>query len=279
MSVFWKLGIVAALAAIIFGGGAFSAYELFFKKVSTTPAKDNQAVVTPTPDPGIALLEQGKQLIAKGNIEDGKRLLTSIFQSFPNSIKADEARKIIGDLNIQDFFSTKLSPDKKEYTVLRGDSIARIAAKTKAAPELIFKANGLDSLRIQPGEKFIIPSGQFSLQIFVGAQAVELLNRGDFFRWYKAIDFHLPPNINSVQTKVLGKEAWSGGSRVAFGEKNYLGSSRWIVINQNGITIYSETNPDKPNVQKPKFGIQLAPEDMEELFALLGRDTPVTISK
>lgn len=279
MSLLWKLGVLAGLVLVIFGGGGFATYELFIKKATRTPAKGNQAVVTPTPDPGIALLEQGKQLIAKGDIENGKRLLISIFQSFPKSAKADEARKTIGDMNIQDFFSPQPSADKKEYTVARGDSIAKIAAKTKAAPELIFKANGLEGLMIQPGQKFIIPSGQFTLQIFLGAQAVELLNHGQFFLWYKSLDFNLPPNIKPGQLKVIGKEAWSGNARVSFGERKFIGSSRWVVLSQNGITLYSETSPNIPNVTKPRFGIQLAPEDMEELFALLPKETLVTISK
>jgi LysM repeat protein len=279
MSLLWKLGVLAGLVLVVFGGGGFATYELFLKKSSRAPTNGNQAVVTPTPDPGIALLEQGKQLIAKGNTDDGKRLLISIFQSFPKSVKADEARKIVGDMNIQNFFSPQPSADKKEYVVVRGDSIAKISAKTKAAPELIFKANGLDGLMIQPGQKFIIPNGQFSVGIFIGAQAVELLNRGEFFRWYKALDFHLPPNLSSGQLKVIGKEAWAGGARVAFGEKKFLGSSRWVVLSQAGITFYSDTSPNVPNVQKPRFGIQLASEDMEELFALLAKDTPVTINK
>jgi LysM repeat protein len=279
MSVLWKLGILFGLVLVVFGGGALATYELFIKKASRTPTKGSQAVVTPTPDPGIALLEQAKQLIAKGEIEDGKRLLTSIFQSFPKSGKADEARKMLGDMNIQDFFSPQLSADKKEYVVARGDSIAKISAKTKAAPELIFKANGLDGLMIQPGQKFIIPSGQFSLDIFLGAQSVELLNHGQFFRWYKSLDFRLPPNIKPGQAKVIGKEAWAGGARVSFGEKKFLGSSRWVVLSQSGITLYSETAPNTPNIQKPRFGIQLPPEEMEELFALLPKETPVTISK
>jgi LysM repeat protein len=279
MSLLWKLGVLAGLVLVIFGGGGFATYELFIKKATRTPTKGNQAVVTPTPDPGIALLEQGKQLIAKGDIENGKRLLISIFQSFPKSVKADEARKTIGDMNIQDFFSPQPSADKKEYIVARGDSIAKIAAKTKAAPELIFKANGLEGLMIQPGQKFIIPSGQFTLQIFLGAQAVELLNHGQFFLWYKSLDFNLPPSIKPGQLKVIGKEAWSGNARVSFGERKFIGSSRWVVLSQNGITLYSETSPNIPNVTKPRFGIQLAPEDMEELFALLPKETLVTISK
>jgi LysM repeat protein len=279
MSLVWKLGILAGLVIVVFGGGSFATYELFLKKASRKPAKGNEAVVTPTPDPGIALLDQGRELIAKGNVEDGKRLLISIFQSFPKSIKADDARKAVGDMNIQDFFSPQPSADKKEYVVARGDSIAKIASKTKAAPELIFKANGLDGLMIQPGQKFIIPSGQFTVQIFVGQQAVELLNHGVFFRWYKALDFHLPANMTSGQLKVIGKEAWSGGARVAFGEKKFHGSSRWVVLSASGIIFYSETAPNTPNVPKPRFGIQLTPEDMDELFALLGKDTPVTINK
>lgn len=279
MSLLWKLGVLAGLVLVIFGGGGFATYELFIKKATRTPTKGNQAVVTPTPDPGIALLEQGKQLIAKGDIENGKRLLISIFQSFPKSVKADEARKTIGDMNIQDFFSPQPSADKKEYIVARGDSIAKIAAKTKAAPELIFKANGLEGLMIQPGQKFIIPSGQFTLQIFLGTQAVELLNHGQFFLWYKSLEFNLPPNIKPGQLKVIGKEAWSGNARVSFGERKFIGSSRWVVLSQNGITLYSETSPNIPNVTKPRFGIQLAPEDMEELFALLPKETLVTISK
>jgi LysM repeat protein len=279
MSLVWKLGILAGLVIVVFGGGSFATYELFLKTASRKPAKGNEAVVTPTPDPGIALLDQGRELIAKGNVEDGKRLLISIFQSFPKSIKADDARKAVGDMNIQDFFSPQPSADKKEYVVARGDSIAKIASKTKAAPELIFKANGLDGLMIQPGQKFIIPSGQFTVQIFVGQQAVELLNHGVFFRWYKALDFHLPANMTSGQLKVIGKEAWSGGARVAFGEKKFHGSSRWVVLSASGIIFYSETAPNTPNVPKPRFGIQLTPEDMDEVFALLGKDTPVTINK
>jgi len=79
------------------------------------------------------------------------------------------------------------------------------------------------------------------------------------------------------QFKIHEKMAWFAGARVAFGEKDYLGSSRWIVINIRGITIYSETNPQSPNAQKPANGILLAAPDMEELFALVAKDTPVIV--
>jgi LysM repeat protein len=276
MSVLWKIGIVAFLVLLIFGGGGFAAYELLFKKPTSKISATNQPVVTPTPDPGPSLLAQAQQLMAKGDTDQGRQILVSIFQNFPSSTKAAEAKKAVGDLNVRQFFSDA-NPNKTNYVVVRGDSIARISGKTKAAPELIFKANGLQSLMLHPGQVLIIPSGQFALQISLANKDLTLLNRGAFFKWYKPIDFHLPANLTAGQYKIIGKDAWSAGSPVAFGGKNYLGSSRWIVLNTGNITIYSETSPANPNVQKPKSGIEIPAEEMEELYSLVGKDSPVTI--
>src|ERR1700730_8443109 len=103
MSLLWKIGIIGFLVLLIFGGGGFAAYELFFKKPSAKVSAGNQPVVTPTPDPGPALLSQAQQAMAKGDSEQGRQLLISIFQSFPGSTKAAEAKKIVGDLNVRQF--------------------------------------------------------------------------------------------------------------------------------------------------------------------------------
>jgi LysM repeat protein len=277
MKVLIKLLVVVGLSLVIFGGGGLLGYRLFFKNLGSRQPGKGQAVAAPTPDPGVAMLDQAKQHLAKGAKTDARQVLSSLIQSFPKSGKADEAKKILGDLNIQDFFSTQPGPDKGEYTVIRGDSVARIAAKTKTPVELIFKANGLESLIIQPGTKYIIPKGQFSVVIGTKAQDLTLLNHGTFFRWYKPIEFNIPAKVPPGQYKVHEKIAWAGGSRVAFGTKNYMGSSRWIVVNHPGVVLFSETNPQAPNIQKPNSGIMLTPPDMEELFALVGKETPIIV--
>jgi LysM repeat protein len=223
------------------------------------------------------MFDEAKRLIDTGDQSEGQRTLLALIQSFPDSTKSNDARKLLGDLNVSAFFSKTPGPDKTEYIVVRGDSIARISTKTKNPAELIFKANGLDSLTIQPGRKLIIPKGQFSLLINTKKGDVLLLNNGSFFRWYKPLEIKLPGKIPLGQFKTREKIAWADGSRVAFGEKKYLGSSRWIVVNDIGVTLYSETNPQTPNAQKPASGIMLGPADMEELFALVGKDTPVIV--
>jgi LysM repeat protein len=272
-----KLLVVASLAIGVFGGGGLVAYQLFFKGPDRRFGSGNQPVVTPTPDPGIAMFDQAKQQISSGDQSDSQKILLSLIQSFPESIRANDARKLLGDLNISEFFSPAPGPDKTEYVVTRGDSIAKIATKTKDPAELIFKANGLDSLTIQPGKRLIIPKGQFSLVINTKRGDLTLVNNGSFFRWYKPLEVKPPAKFALGQFKVREKIAWSGGVRVAFGEKRYLGSSRWIVVNDSGITLYSETSPKAPNVEKPGNGIMLGAADMEELFALVVKDTPVIV--
>jgi LysM repeat protein len=272
-----KLLVVASLAIGVFGGGGFVAYRLFFKKPDPRGRNPNEPVVTPTPDPGIAMFNQAKREIASGDQNDAQKILLALVQSFPDSTQINEAKKLLGDLNISAFFSPEPGPDKTEYVVIRGDSIARIATKTRNPAELIFKANGLDSLTIQPGRKLIIPKGQFSLVVNTKKGDVTLMNDGIFFRWYKPLELKLPAKVVLGQFKAREKIAWADGIRVAFGEKKYLGSSRWIPVSGSGITLYSETNPEKPNVQKPATGIMLGPADMEELFALVVKDTPVTV--
>src|ERR1700740_1429402 len=183
-----KLLVVASLAVGIFGGGGFIAYRLFFKKPDFRHGNANQPRVTPTPDPGIMMLDQTKQELAGGNKSEAEKILLSLIQSFPDSNKIEDAKKLLGDLNVSGFFSPEPGPDKTEYVVTRGDSIAKIAAKTKAPAELIFKANGLDSLMIQPGERLVIPKAQFSLVINSKKGDVTLMNNGVFFRWYKPLE-------------------------------------------------------------------------------------------
>ena len=272
-----KLLVIAGLALGIFGGGGFVAYRLFFKTTDYRKGKLNQAVVTPTPDQGITMLDQAKQQLAHGDRSDAAKILIALIQSFPDSIKSGDAKQMLGDLNIQAFFSSEPSPYKTEYIVVRGDSIMKIASKTKTAAELIFKTNSLESMIIQPGKRLIIPKGQFSLLINRKRQDLTLLNNGTFFRWYKPLEVKLPPKIAPGQFKVREKVAWADGARVGFGEKKYLGSSRWIVVNDTGVTLYSETNPQTPNAQKPNTGIMLGPTDMEELFALVTKETPVIV--
>ena len=84
---------------------------------------------------------------------------------------------------------------------------------------MIFKANGLNSLTIQPGKRLIIPKGQFSLVINTKKGDVTLMNNGSFFRWYKPLEVKLPAKVVLGQFKMREKIAWSEGDPRCFRRK------------------------------------------------------------
>src|SRR5207249_875383 len=115
-----KLFVVASLGIGIFGGGGFVAYRLFFKKPDLRPGETNQPVVTPTPDPGIMMLEQAKRELDGGNKSNAEKILLSLIQDFPESAKVGDAKRMLGDLNVRAFFSPEPVPDKMEDVEARG---------------------------------------------------------------------------------------------------------------------------------------------------------------
>ena len=152
------------------------------------------------------MFDQAKQQIASGDQSDAQKILLALIQSFPDSTRINDARKLLGDLNISAFFSPAPGPDKTEYVVARGDSIARIAAKTKNPAELIFKANGLDSLTIQPGKRLIIPKGQFSLVINTKKGDVTLMNNGSFLPLVQAFGSQAAAKAGSRSVQDAGED-------------------------------------------------------------------------
>jgi hypothetical protein len=86
-----------------------------------------------------------------------------------------------------------------------------------------------------------------------------------------------PPRINTKVAEIL---AFRGGKRVGFGTKEYLGSTRWIRLNQPGYFLFAEadsTHRDESG-QPPPPGLGLAASDMEELSSLVNTKTAVTIT-
>jgi hypothetical protein len=86
-----------------------------------------------------------------------------------------------------------------------------------------------------------------------------------------------PPRINTRVAEIL---AFKGGKRVGFGTKEYVGSTRWIRLNQPGYFLFAEADASHRDEsgQPPPPGLGLAASDMEELSSLVSNKTVVTIT-
>src|SRR3954447_1384644 len=270
---------VLVLAVVIFGGAAFFAYDLFVKPEKQIKAEQTGEAPTPPPaDVSGPEFQQAAQLRQEGKLAECRDALVLFLQKYPAGQHTEQAKDILGDVNMQILLSDYPSPEKQDYIVRAGDVINRVAQKTKTTPELIMKLNGLDSTMLRIGERLWIAHPDFALFIQRRAQEIVLLNHGGFFKRYKITVLKVPakqaPRIN---TKVAEVIAWRFGKRVGLGSHDYRAAIHWIRLAQPGYTLYADppTNDSPP----PPSGLGMNANDLDELSSLVNKNTAVTITE
>lgn len=268
---------VLLLAVIIFGGAAFFSYDLFVKPEQQMRAEHSGEVATPPPDIGLADFQAAARLRQDGKLAECRDALIRFLQKFPNSQHSEEAKDLLGDVNMQILMSDYPSPEKQEYIVKSGDVINRVAQKTKTSPELIMKINGLDSTMLRIGERLWLAHPDFALFIQRKAQSVVLLDHNQFFKRYKITTLKLSGKQPArLATKVAEVMAWRGGKRVGLGTREYRSATHWVRIAAPGYTLFAD--PPTNDAPPPPSGLGLSPNDLDELSGLVNKNTPVTIT-
>ncbi|HEY4285127.1 MAG TPA: LysM peptidoglycan-binding domain-containing protein [Chthoniobacterales bacterium] len=270
------------LAVIIFGGAAWFGYDLFFKQEIELQKEQRGEIPTPvTPDISLPEFQAAAKLRQEGKLPEARAALTAFIQKYPNGQHVEEARDLLGEVNVDVFLSRTPSPDKEEYVVRSGDVLAKIAHKMKSTPELIMRMNNLNSTMLRIGERLLISHPEFSLVVQRKAKLVVLLDKGAFFKQYHVQEVKLP---SKAAGKTVGKVAeimaFRDGKRIGFGTKEYPGSTRWIRLSAPGYILYSMPDATRPRVDQapPASGLGLAASDVEELSSLVSGRTTVTIT-
>ena len=271
--------VILALVAAIVGGSGYFAYEHFLKPKKLDIQEKKQGPPPPPPDPSIAAFEALKPLLEQATPE-AQTAREAFLTSYADSANVPAVRAAAGRINVTRLLSPEPSPEKISYTVVSGDSLVKIAAKTKSGAELIYRANGLSTINLQIGQQLVIPKLETSLVVDRAARTVTLLNAGAFVREYPAKSLKLPPPAakGTIEIKVTDKVALNGTVRAAFGTKDFEGSERWIMLGLSGVVLRGvpPVVADASPAPMPP-GIVLDPADAEELFVLTKKGTPVTI--
>jgi LysM repeat protein len=273
---------VLLLALVIFGGAAWFGYNTFVKE-EIAVKKEQRGEITPPPAPDISLPEfqAALQLRQDGKLTETRDALVAFIQKYPSGKHLDEARDVLGEVNVDILLSRHPSPEKIDYVVKPGDVLAKISRKLKTTPELIMRMNNMSGTMLHIGEHLLISHPEFSMAVQRKANLVVLLNHGAFFKQYHVREAKLPPKQPAkINGKVAETMAWKGGKRVGLGSKEYLASTKWIrIAGAPAYTLYSVPDGTHPNLDQPPppVGLGLAATDLEELSSLVNSRTPVTI--
>src|SRR5205823_1998356 len=244
---------VLFLAIIIFGGAAWFGYNFVFKE-DIQVRKEQRGEVTPEPriDLTVPEFEEAAKLRQDGKIPEARAALTGFIQKYPTGLHVEEAKDLLGEINVDILLSRTPSPEKEEYIVRPGDVLAKIAHKSKSTPELIMRMSNLNGTMLRVGKRLLISHPDFSLVVQRKAKLVVLLDKGAFFKQYHDQEVKQPGKQSGRNvTKLSEVMAWRGGKRVGFGTKEFIGSTRWIRLAAPGYILYSVADAAHPNLDQP----------------------------
>ena len=274
--------LVALLLALFVFGGAWVGYNIVFhQEIQVRKEERGEIPAAPTPDITLPEFEAAAKLRQEGKLVEARDALSAFILKYPSGLHVEEAKDMLGDINVSILLSAIPSPEKEEYIVKPGDVLAKISRKLKTTPELIMRMNNLSGTMLHIGDRLLISHPDLSLVIQRKAKLVVLLNHGAFFKQYHVLEEKLPARQSSkVTTKVSEIMAWRDGKRVGWGSKEFIGSTRWIRLGSPTYMIYALPDGAHQTLGQPPpaQGLGLAATDTEELSGLVNSNTPVTIT-
>ncbi len=240
------LGLAIALSA------GYYTRKLWFP--DRTAAAVNTAPAQPYVSPFTSKLAEARALQAGGKFTQAQEILQKLLVYYPlvyppSTREMAEVRERLGEINSRLFFSREYSFGKNGYTVQRGDSLWRIARKMESTPETIMRANDLDSALIQPGQRLLVPDGDFRLTVDLPNDQIVLTHAGAFFKRYPIRSADLPRSrVTQFETQVRSSSFQKDGERIPNTEVSEGDTTvvPWIYLARRGYVLYGVAGDADP---------------------------------
>ena len=223
------------------------------------------------PDLGRKHYLKAIEYIKEGELISARDVLQYMLDIYPESPTIDEAKRVLGEINL-DLMISKIPIDgKDEYKVRSGDALVTIAKRYKTTIDYIMRANAKTTTLIYPNEDLtVLPLG-CDADIDLKNATLTVKEGERFIKQYNILEHHLPARFpTTVSTSISEKVAWYEGRSVNFMSPNYFRSQKWIRTGKMGLFILQHGDEEKMEDDANKtYGVMVAKADMDELFTIL----------
>lgn len=242
-------------------------------------------------DPGAKRFDAAIDLIRATKTDEARDALYKLLQSFPRSPTCAEAKRIIGEMNMDALYRQDASGGKRDYIVQPRDSLLAITGRTKTTLEALARINSLTSINLQPGDHLFVIPMDFDLALDVSERRLTLLRSGRFFKEYAALGLKLPPGMKVPnELEVTSKSAIIDGKAANPVTAEFVRAEKRIIVgkNSNSAGLMLRTPPVAKAVEPGQnsatdetsassTGIFLAREDLEELYPILRKGAKLSL--
>lgn len=252
------------------------------------PGEVTKPVADPPPGPpgedpgtGARLLAEATQARAQGKLLEARSLALRALKESSRPEAVAQAETLLGVLGIELVLSPHSMPQKVEYTVEPGDSLAKLARKHGTTVELLQKSNMVQGSMIRVEDRLRIFSGTFSLRVSKSNNDLVVYLDDQFFKRYQVGtgQYNRTPVGDFTVNDRIPQPTWwrPDGKAIPYGHPDNELGTHWLSLNIKGYGLHGTWKPDTIGKQASAGCIRLVNEDIEELYTLLPIGTQVTI--
>lgn len=271
--------LVAAVYATNFSTKRFDAMK---EATSVESLKAELAAAsTSEEETGELIFAEARDLLATSELAAARPKLVQIVNFYPQTRSAAEARRILGEMNLDRLLALSEPSNKQVHKVVRGDNYLNIAETYESTLDMIMFLNGLDSLSgLQPDDELVVMPLNFRLIIKPDAETVELWSGDEYVKEYLVEKMGSDLLWRRSKSKISGKAGYLDGRRVLPRRlDDYRASIKALSLDGLPIELRSvdelAEDGDVTNMQALYF----KNADMEELAMLLRVNNEVVIRR
>ncbi len=304
-----RFKILIFVLTLAFVAGTFLAAYWFYDNIDhperiaeeALKRRVKEAATLPPPDPAANSYQKALDALVAGEVDSAHDQFVRMLKIYPTSPRAPEARRILGEINLDRLFSRSPMPGKRDYIVKPGDSLARIERGSLTTIPFLKQLNNLGGQNLQPGDRLVYQPLEFEIDVHLAASTLTLRQKAAagldpmFFKEYPLTAAVTPPQFPKVlKTRLQEKVALHAGRKLLSSDSRYVFASKRLVTagrpGRAGLMIRPDSerqaappNPDAGDAGAPApaaaaaHGLFLADSDIEELSTILRLGTPVVI--
>lgn len=226
------------------------------------------------------LHDEARNLSAEGKVLEAKAAYERIIAEHPDYKEIEKLQNELYDLNMRVLFSNIPTPQTVIHEVKVGDTLGKISKQYNVAMDLIKICNNLKGETVRVGQKLRIWTGKFSINVDKSQNTLMLKSNEDVLKVYAVstgANNSTPVGAFKILVKLENPVWYKAGAVIPPESPDNVLGTRWMGFDLEGYGIHGTVDPDKIGQQVTSGCIRMRNEEVEELYKIVPRGTPVTV--
>jgi lipoprotein-anchoring transpeptidase ErfK/SrfK len=237
----------------------------------------------PVNDPGLRLLEEAREAQARTDLLAAREAGWRVLDESVDEAARQAAEQLLGEVNIRLVMEPWPMPEKIDYTIRSGDTLAVLARRNNTTVDLLQRSNRIQGHVIRVGDRIRILQGEFSIEVNKTRNDLVLRLNDRFFKRYRVGtgEFQRTPVGDFKITDRIAQPTWwrQDGKAVPYGTTNNVLGTHWLSIDVPGYGIHGTWEPESIGYQMSAGCVRMLNDEVEELYTLVPVGVRVVITE